>query len=175
MYLKFLNSSFNKKNLPINKHNNIVYQMKMIGLLILIFVSIDAMPSTQMGHIRQTIESTLTITRLSDLVFPDSYPGAPAITVDPTFNENSMNASFLVSGESNKRVKVMLPSGIIQLRNINNNDSINVRNLRYNTTNRSVLNNNGEMKIYVGATRDRISTRIKPGEYTGTFLITVIY
>lgn len=151
------------------------FYTKILVSIFILSIKSTALSYTETGHIQQVIHSTISVKRVSDLIFPDSYAGAPSTVVQAGTTESRSNASFLVTGDANKKVKIFLPSGKIQLRNLNSKDNIIVKNLRYNTSNRSVLDRNGELMIYVGGTREQISTRVHPGVYTGTFLVTVIY
>ena len=109
------------------------------------------------------------------MYFPDAYPGSPAFTIDPTNSETAQNASFLVTGEPGKRVTIILPKQRVTLEENKSGAKIYVEDFKSNVGHTSDLDQNGELNLYVGATRMDIPTRTPSGDYTGTFTVTVMY
>ena len=150
--------------------------MKLNALLAtLLLTSTSAFGAIENARIHQRIFPTLDVKRLSDMYFPDAFPGSPAFTIEPGTSETAQNASFAVVGESGKRVTVILPNSKVHLENRASKDKIFVSNFKSSTGQTAVLDRNGELRIYVGATREDIPARIPSGDYTGTFVVTVMY
>ena len=149
---------------------------RIIAVILLSFLyTSELFAVMQMARINQRVFPALDIKRLSDMFFPDAYPGSPSFTVESGNSETAQNASFLVSGEPGKRVTVILPSERIILQNGRNKAKIFVTDFRSNVGHSAQLDNNGELKIFVGGTREQIPTRIPSGDYTGSFCVTVMY
>lgn len=134
-----------------------------------------ALSAVQNAQIHQRIFPTLDVKRISDMYFPDAYPGSSAYTIDPTQAETAQNASFLVTGEAGKHVSILLPTHKVTLENAPKGAKIYVNDFKSNTGNSAKLDNNGELNLYVGATREDIPTRTPSGDYIGTFTVTVMY
>ncbi len=109
------------------------------------------------------------------MYFPDAYPGSPSYSIEPGNSETAQNASFLITGEANKRVSIILPSERVILQNGQHRAKIFVTDFRSNVGQTSQLDSNGELKLFVGATREDVPTRIPSGDYSGTFYVTVLY
>jgi hypothetical protein len=149
--------------------------MNILIFFCLLLSPLSAFAVTQSARINQKIYPALDVRRVSDMYFPDAYPGSPAFTIEPGNSESAHNASFLVSGEPGKRVSVILPSERIILQNGSNKAKIFVSDLHSNVGGSATLDNNGELKIFVGATREEIPTKIPSGDYSGSFYVTVMY
>lgn len=149
--------------------------MKTIFILLTVFAQAKAFAVTQTARINQRIYPALDIKRMSDMYFPDAYPGSPSFTVEAGNSETAQNASFLVTGEPGKRVSVILPRERIVLQNQSYRAKIFVDDLESNVGHSGVLDNNGELKIFVGGTRREIPSRIPSGDYSGSFCVTVMY
>ena len=149
--------------------------MKTIFITLLSLSPLWLHAASQTARINQRIYPTLEIKRMSDMFFPDSFPGAPSYTIEPGNSETAQNASFLVTGEPGKRISVILPTEKIVLQNGTHRAKIFVSNLRSNAGNSATLDNNGELKIFVGGRREEIPSRIPSGDYSGNFCVTVMY
>ncbi len=146
-----------------------------LGLIITLCSISNAHSVVQMARINQRVFPALDVRRLSDMYFPDAFAGAPSYSVDPGNSETAQNASFLVIGEPSKRVTVILPSERIVLQNGRNRAKIFVTDFRSNIGQSSQLDQNGELRFFVGATREDIPSRIPSGDYSGSFCVTVMY
>ena len=149
--------------------------MKKIFIPLMLCFLAKAHAVTQTARINQRIYPALDIRRMSDMYFPDAYPGSPSFTVEAGNYETAQNASFLVTGEPGKRISVILPRERIILQNGTHRAKIFVTDLESNVGTSGVLDHNGELKIFVGGTREEIPTRIPSGDYSGSFCVTVMY
>ena len=127
------------------------------------------------GRINQRVMPALDIKKTSDMYFPDAFSGSPSFTIEAGNMETAMNASFIVTGEPSKRVTVILPHNKVTLYNGRSRGKIIVRNFNTNVGTSTNLDTNGELLLYVGATRDEIPARTPSGDYSGNFCITVMY
>lgn len=147
-----------------------------ILILILLLLSTETLFSaTEMASVYQRINPTLTVKKVSDMFFPEAYPGAPSYTIEHGHTETISNASFLITGEPGKKVYIILPNGNIQLTSPLHAGKIFVSHFTANFPSSGNLNPDGEMKLYVGARREAIPARLPAGDYTGNFSVTVIY
>lgn len=142
---------------------------------LLIFSIYEAQSVVQNAQISQRIFPVLDIKKISDMYFPDAYPGSPSHSIEPGNSETAQNASFLITGEANKRVSILLPSERVILQNGQHRAKIFVTDFRSNVGQTSQLDSNGELKLFVGATREDVPTKIPSGDYSGTFYVTVLY
>lgn len=129
----------------------------------------------EIARIGQRIIPILNIKKTSDMYFPDAFPGSPSYTIEAGNSETAQNASFLLTGEPNKRVNIILPTQRIILQNGKHQAKIYVHNFRSNVGQTSQLNNDGELKLFIGATREEIPNKIPSGDYSGNFYVTVLY
>ncbi len=127
------------------------------------------------GRIHQRVMPALDVKKMSDMYFPDAYSGSTSFTIEPGNMETAMNASFMVTGEPSKRVTVILPNHKVILRNERNRGKIVVRNFNTNVGTSTNLDTNGELLLFIGATRDEIPAKTPSGDYSGNFCITVMY
>lgn len=139
------------------------------------FMNSSLLAATSTARIHQKIHPALSIEKLSDMFFPDAFPGAPAFRIEHSQSETLHNASFLVAGEPGKRINIILPNKKIALENGKTREKIYVSRFSANVDSSTCLDRNGELKIFVGATREEIPTRLPSGDYSGNFSITVIY
>ncbi len=147
----------------------------MFSFLVIFFITAPTYGAIQMGRINLRIKPSLDIKRLSDMNFPDAFPGAPGYVIEPENRETSMNASFLVYGEVGKRITIILPSERIALEGSTSKSKIYVSNFQSNVGHTGKLDHNGELLLFVGATRESIPTRTPAGDYSGNFCVTVMY
>jgi len=131
--------------------------------------------ATSTARIHQKIHPALSIEKVSDMFFPDAFPGAPAYKIDHAQSETLHNASFLISGEPGKRINIILPNQKIALGNGKTRDRIYVSRFSSNVGSSTYLGKTGELSLFVGATREEIPNRLPAGDYSGNFSITVIY
>ena len=154
----------------------VILSIKLIFSLLIIYFSVaPTHGAMQMGRINLKIKPSLDIKRLSDMNFPDAYPGAPGYVIEPENSETSTNASFLVFGEVGKRITIILPSERIALQGTSSTSKIYVSNFQSNVGHTGKLDHNGELLLFVGATRESIPTRTPAGDYSGNFCVTVMY
>ena len=147
----------------------------LLSMLASSFMNTSLLAATSTARIHQKIHPALSIEKLSDMFFPDAFPGAPAYRIDHDQTETLYNASFLVSGEPGKRVNIILPTQKIALENGRTRDKIYVSRFSSNVGSSTSLGKTGELTLFVGATREEIPARLPSGDYSGNFSITVIY
>lgn len=151
--------------------------MKLIAFsaVVVFLLCQQSFAAIQTARIHQRIYPALDVKRVSDMYFPDAYPGSPSFKIEAGSSETAHNASFLVTGEPGKRVSVIMPSERVVLQGQQGNAKIHVSHFTSNTGQSAMLNRDGELKIYVGATREEIPARTPSGDYSGSFCVTVMY
>lgn len=130
------------------------------------------------GYARQTIVHKLQIRKVSDLDFGEASPGDGPKTIAPGASETRENASFEVSGEPLRYFQIILPPRK-SVHMINGGGGpqreIAIEEFTSYPHRSGALDQSGRSMIYVGATREAISTSQKAGDYMGRFYITVVY
>lgn len=137
--------------------------------------SIDG--TTQASAIQKIVQK-LQIIKISDLDFGEASPGDGVKVVAPGQQETFENASFRVIGEPRKSFVIFLPppnSVTMKLGAGGPNQEIKLIQFTSNPSSNGLLDNSGQAMIYVGASREAISLSAKAGDYSGTFVVTVIY
>jgi Domain of unknown function (DUF4402) len=126
----------------------------------------------------QTVLPCLTVEKESDLNFGEAPQADPAKTIPPGRSENAENASFEVHGDSGTAFSIILPSNNSVKMIVNgggNNQEIPVNNFTSYPSNQSTVGVFGKAHIYVGATREKLTSNQKPGKYVGSFTVSIIY
>lgn len=139
---------------------------------------IYARSATASAQSIQTVFGCLSIHKKSDLNFGEAPQGDPAKTVIPAQFENSENASFEVEGERGVSFSIILPSDNTIKMTVDGgglNREIAVNKFTSYPHGQVTIGLLGEEHIYVGATRNKLSSSQKPGKYVGTFTVTVVY
>lgn len=129
------------------------------------------------------ILSALKIEKISDLVFPDAVKGDGPYTIPAGNADNSMNASFLVTGEPFAVFSIILPTNgevIMTLNSVAQESELASNGIRVNNFTSTpkyfgLLSKVGASMLYVGASRDKIPETLPSGQYFGTFKVTVSY
>ncbi len=116
----------------------------------------------------------ISITTISDLHFGIGFPGDGTKVVPPDNVETAENASFLITGDPNRRFRITLPRRI-NMNSPNGTHSIRVRRFRSSPSRRGRLDATGRAFLYIGATRNAIGANVESGLYRGVFTVTVIY
>ena len=127
---------------------------------------------------KQQIVHRLQIKKTSDLNFGEASPGDGPKLVPAGTAENPENASFEVRGEPNRMYQIVLPSNnsvVMSTTGGGPNGEITIKEFFSWPIRYGMMNGNGESNIYVGALREAIKTKQKVGEYTGQFVVTVVY
>lgn len=133
---------------------------------------------TEIASAKQTIVHRLQIQKISDLNFGEASPGDGSKIITAGNTETNENASFQVSGEPNRAYQIILPpdnSVKMVTGSGGANREIVIKDFNSTPSRLGRLDNVGQSKIYVGATRGSIPTTQKTGEYVGQFYITVVY
>lgn len=138
----------------------------------------------QQGHAAQgtakakmKVISAVAINTVSDLIFTEASPGAAAESVDADTVETAQNASFSITGEPNRALTITLPSdGTIKMINASGSGSdAEIAVNQFSSNNPSALDASGEALLFVGATRDALSSTQIAGDYEGDFIVDVVY
>jgi hypothetical protein len=127
---------------------------------------------------RQVVVHRLQIEKTSDLNFGEASPGDGPKLVPAGTSENPENASFAVRGEPSRMYQIVLPSHnsvVMATSGGGPNGQITIKEFYSWPIRYGIMNSNGESNIYVGALREGIKVKQKVGEYTGQFVVTVVY
>jgi hypothetical protein len=154
--------------------------LKKITLILLFFYSnhVLARSATSTAQSLQTVLACLTVHKESDLNFGEAPQADPAKTVPPGRAENSENASFEVNGEPGTAFSIVLPTNNAVKMTVSGggaNQEIAVSSFTSYPATQGVVAANGESIIYVGATRAKLASNQKPGKYSGTFSVSIVY
>jgi hypothetical protein len=153
--------------------------MKKIVLLIAVIAlnTQSAFAVSATAKAKQVVISALNISKSSDLEFGEAPQGDSEKTVAPTAAETADNASFAITGEPGKSISVTLPADntIKMITGVGGTDKeINVNAFKANFLT-STIAAGGTTNLFVGATRDALSTSQATGSYEGNFDVTVVY
>lgn len=123
----------------------------------------------------QKVVRAIALTALSPLDFGTASPGDTAKTVQPGSSENRENGSMQVLGEPNASLQILLPSEAF-LSHSAASDRIRISNFNtYPDSSSLQLPNTGRQVIYIGGTRDALPPTLASGNYSGAFVVTVVY
>ncbi|MEK6705773.1 MAG: DUF4402 domain-containing protein [Bdellovibrionota bacterium] len=138
-----------------------------------------ALAASAVAQAVQTVIAVLSISKISDLNFGTAIQGSLPKTVPPGTTENSENASFTVTGEPNRDYAIHLPAnGSIKMVTSNGGSSdkeIGVSNFHSFPLGTGMIGPGGTQNLFIGATRNVILRNQVPGDYAGSFTITVVY
>lgn len=137
-----------------------------------------SLDGTTQASVVQKVVQKLQIIKISDLDFGEASPGDGVKVVAPGQQENFENASFRVIGEPRKSFIIFLPppnSVTMKLGAGGPNQEIKLMQFTSNPSSSGLLDSTGQAMIYIGASREAIPVSAKAGDYSGTFVITVIY
>lgn len=130
------------------------------------------------AYAKQTIVHRLQITKVSDLDFGEASPGDGPKTILPGTTETRENASFEVIGEPQRCFQIILPQKN-SVKMVNSGGGVGreimIQEFSSYPSRTGTLGSNGKSMVYVGATREAISSRQKTGDYLGQFYVTVVY
>ncbi len=114
---------------------------------------------------------------VSSLDFGQAVQGDIAKVVSSGVVDDPWNASFSIKGTKNKSFFIFLPHSAYL-----NHESkpgplglIRVHQFNSHPSREGVLDSNGHAMVYVGATRDTLSSQQISGRYKGNFLVVFIY
>lgn len=154
--------------------------MKTVLVLSLFLSFHKAYSASTTANVTSYVVRAINIEKVSDLNFGIGIPGDSSKVVLPGNSENDENASFKISGEPGALFNINLPmaNGII----INNGaggssqTEIKISNFKTNADNTfPKFNDQGQFKLFVGATRASIRQDQIPGPYVGFFPVVVVY
>jgi|GEM_PF-1562894 len=135
--------------------------------------------ATGVGIARQYVSGALSIYKVSDLDFGAALAGAPRLRLPNLNSETPQNASFRIQGEPRQTVTTSFPTGSIFLDHPVTADQIEVRRFRSRPGGQSGgtvrIRNTGERMLYISAQRQAIPLGVAPGQYTGSFIVDVVY
>jgi len=123
------------------------------------------------------IEPSTSIAKRADLHFQQGAPGAPPEVIS---SEDAANAAALVvTGKSNQAYNLILPKAVsLNDKHLDGEPPIVVSDFNANMPigNLGIVPSGDKRpNPLVGATREAIPVSQQPGNYTGTFLVTVAY
>lgn len=139
---------------------------------------------TGIGRVIFMVIQEISVAEVSPLSFASAKAGDSAQTVVPTAQES---AKFQVRGEANRSVQISLPAAVELELNQNPNSEKSDSNKKEEPSKVTIsdfkslpakigsLDASGELIISVGATRDKLSKKQKPGKYEGSYTIDVVY
>lgn len=152
-------------------------------LLYLVLSSLNSsQASSASAKCFQKVVENLQIQKVSDLDFGTDPVLSPAKTVMAGTANNGSNASFKITGDKNRVVQVVLPAdNTVQLTLISPiqiktpmKTYIAVDKFTANILN-GALDTNGQLDLYVGATREELALNQATGNYEGSFTVNVVY
>lgn len=156
--------------------------LKVFWILIFITLSnikpVFARSATATAQSLQTVFSTITIQKNSDLNFGEAPQGDPEKTVLPGRAENFENASFEVFGDKGSTFTIILPTDNIIKMILDTggpNKEIPVNKFSSYPQSQITMGSQGQEHLFVGATRAKLSPTQKPGKYIGNFTISIVY
>lgn len=127
----------------------------------------------------ETQRAFLRIKSLKNLQFEAAAQGARPEVVAPRKSMHAANAVFRVRGLPFHQVQVLLPRGRVYMRTraegvhrrigVRNFQSIPAANAPFR------LGLFGFKRVFVGATREKLHPKQAPGNYQGTFNVSVVY
>jgi len=123
-----------------------------------------------------SVISSISVSKSSDLSFPDAARGDAGLTIAPGIS----SAVFSVSGHANTVYTITLPNdGVVTMETGGGGSAdniIGVNSFASNPSGTGTTDGAGNQTLYVGATRAAISgTQTQASNYTGSFNITVTY
>lgn len=149
----------------------------LITALCSLFAGYHAMATQGTGTAKMKVVTALSVTNISDLVFAEASPGAAAETVDADQTETAQNASFEIAGEPNRAVTVSLPQdGAVRMAtNGGGSADTEVAVNQFTSNGLSQIDPSGTSTLFVGATRDALSSTQVAGDYEGNFIVDIVY
>jgi hypothetical protein len=139
-----------------------------------------ALAASATGNAVQVVVAKISILNQSDLVFGSASQGDGAKQVQPGTTENDTNGSFNVTGASNTAYTIALPAdGVVTMTTgaggADRTIAVNTfRSFPLEGAN-GLLGPGGTQLLLVGATRAALPDTQVPGNYTGTYTVTVVY
>lgn len=116
------------------------------------------------------------IGQISNLNFPTAAQGDGNYTIPPTGSETAENASFMITGSSFTAYTIVLPTRVHML---HSSSSARVRVSKFKSIPAAgangLLDSNGQQMLYVGAKRAKLGVNKRPGFYSISFSVTVVY
>lgn len=143
-------------------------------LLILMFVitATDAVATDQSFSVTMKLGTPISITKLRDLIFPDTaFIGAQDLIIASTAVNS---ASFTVTGRKNKHLVVSIVPVTVAMSAPGVTGTITVDTFTINPGPPHKFNVSGNAAFTVGATAHILATS-EDGDYTGTAAIRVVY
>lgn len=123
----------------------------------------------------QMIYERIHIRKIADLKFGVASPGDPGKLVRPG---ESGAARFEVEGEPARPIQIILPEpNTVKMMALSKRGygEIVIKNFLSLPERQGTIGDNGKLVLSVGAARGPIPVSQRPGEYAGTFIVTVVY
>ncbi len=143
------------------------------------FVSVRSFAADATGTARAVVIQALAIANTTDLDFGSGAPGDAAKIVAPGTAETSENGSFAVTGQPNSAYTITLPSTAVTLTTGSGTATEQIAVDTFTSFPAAgangLLGANGYQDLFVGATRAALLPNQAPGEYVGTYTVTVVY
>jgi hypothetical protein len=117
----------------------------------------------------------LAIENISPLDFGTAVAGSSEQKVEAGETESLDNASFVVTGQPNSLFTIILPGQIFMSKSGTNARRIKVDRFVSYPGYSGSLDQRGKRMLYVGATRESLPINTEPGDYRGSFEVSVVY
>lgn len=170
--------AFTRSLLNIQRCMKIQLLFALFPLLSCVAYAAGGFSDSTSGFAKQKIVQKLQITKISDLNFGEASPGDGAKVIPAGVSENNENASFEVRGEPFRLFQIVLPSDN-SVKMINGSGGthkeILIKSFESYPAKAGILTDMGRSTIFIGASREAISSRQVVGDYIGQFYITVVY
>lgn len=116
----------------------------------------------------------LKIKQVSNLNFGSIVAGSSTKVIPPGSSENSENASFSITGDSNAAYNIGLPVSITLLKNGTGPESLTVTSVNSNPDNTGLLSPSGNQTLFIGGSLN-VPIGTARGTYSGSFTVDVVY
>ncbi|WP_374079024.1 DUF4402 domain-containing protein [Bdellovibrio bacteriovorus] len=122
------------------------------------------------------VVNSIQIHKLSDLIFSEAGAGSTAETIPADVVETPKNASFEVSGEASRAIAVTLPAdGTIKMTTGGSGPDNEIAVNGFMSNNPTTIDANGQLDLFVGATREALTSTQALGDYEANFTVDVVY
>ena len=142
-----------------------------VRLVTIIFFSLNIL------SVQFSFAKPLRIKSISDLNFGILTQGDGPKIVGPQNLENATNASFEAKGDAYTAYTIILPISATISLNGRGRSPITISNFVSNPSEgaNGLLSRNGKQIIYVGATLSAIPVNQPSGDYTGDYVVEILY
>lgn len=151
-------------------------QNTLLTLSLLLFAAPNAHATPATAKSKVKVINGIQINKVSDLVFSEAGVGSTAETVPADVVETPKNASFEISGEANRAIAITLPpDGTIKMTTGGSGPDNEIAVNGFMSNNPTTIDANGQLDLFVGATRAELTSTQALGDYEATFTVDVVY